>query len=145
MTEDPRTVSVDEAKSLLDRGYRYLDVRRPEEYDAGHPAGALNVPVMLSGGGGMVPNAEFAEVMRALFPLDAKLVVGCHSGKRSARAAQELAALGYDNVVDMRAGFGGVRDAFGKLREPGWADAGQPTELTTTGGAWAELRRRAGR
>jgi hypothetical protein len=34
---------------------------------------------------------------------------------------------GYTNIVEQRAGWGGARDAFGKL-EPGWSKVALPSE-----------------
>ena len=140
---DPKRVSPREAQALLEDGYIYIDVRSEEEFAAGHPAGAYNVPLMFIGGGGMQPNPAFAEVMRARFPLDTKLVLGCKAGGRSLRAAGLLAQEGYTQIVDQRAGWDGARDPFGQVSEPGWglsglpAESGQPRErsyaaLTTT-------------
>lgn len=133
-------VSPAEAKKLLDEGYTYLDVRTEAEYAAGHPVGAHNVPVMNAGPGGMVPNPDFMTVVQALYPKDAKLVVGCKAGGRSARAADMMTAAGYTGVVDQRAGFDGQPG-----KEPGWAPSGLPVEKATAGGSYAELRTKAGR
>jgi rhodanese-related sulfurtransferase len=136
---DLRRVSPAEAKELLDQGYVYVDVRSEPEYAAGHPKGALNVPIAHAEAGGMKPNPRFVEVMKKLFAPDAKIVVGCKAGGRSLKAAEALIAAGYSGVVDQRAGWDGVRDAFGALREPGWSPAGLPSETTTPGGTYAEL------
>lgn len=125
---EPKRVSPQEAQALLAEGYVYVDVRSEAEFAEGHAAGAYNVPLMHAGGGGMTPNTRFREVMRARFPLDAKLIVGCKAGNRSLRAANALLADGYTDVVDQRAGWDGVRDPFGKLSEPGWGPAGLPSE-----------------
>jgi rhodanese-related sulfurtransferase len=139
-----KRVSPAEAKKLLDEGYVYLDVRTEPEFAAGHPAGAHNVPVALAGALGMSPNPHFLAVVEALYPKDAKLVVGCKAGGRSLRAAEMMTAAGYTGVVDQRAGFDGARDAFGQLTEPGWAPAGLPVETATAGASYAELRTKAG-
>ncbi len=138
-------ISPADAKKLLDEGYTYLDVRSEPEYAAGHPAGAHNVPIMNAGPRGMAPNEDFLAVMTALYPKDAKLVLGCRSGQRSMRAAEQLVAAGYSGVVEQRAGFDGSRDQFGGLIEPGWAPAGLPVETATPGGSYAELRAKAGK
>lgn len=111
---------------MVAAGWTYLDVRSIPEFEAGHPAGAVNVPLMHAHGGRMAPNPDFQAVVAAAFPPDAKLVVGCKSGGRSLQAASLLASLGYTSVVDVRGGFGGERDAFGRVAAPGWADAGLP-------------------
>jgi rhodanese-related sulfurtransferase len=118
---------------LVDEGWTLLDVRSEAEFSAEHPAGAFNVPLAHLAAGGMTPNPEFAAVVAACFARDAKLVLTCKSGGRSLRAARELAALGYVNLVDQRAGFDGARDPFGALVEPGWKAAGLPLD-TGNGG-----------
>jgi rhodanese-related sulfurtransferase len=137
-----RRVTPDEAKALLDAGYTYVDVRSEPEYAAGHPVGAHNVPLMIMGGRGMEANSDFLAVMLAAYPKDAKLVLGCQLGQRSRRAAEMLTAAGFTDVVDQRAGFDGVRGAFGKMAEPGWARRGLPVETVTAGGSYAEIKQR---
>ena len=140
-----KRVSPSEAKSLIDaEGYLYVDVRSEPEFAAGHPAGAHNVPLMHAGAKGMTPNPDFLRVIEAVYPKDAKLVLGCAAGGRSLRAVEMLIASGYTAVLDQRAGFGGARDAFGQISEPGWAAAGLPVETAAPGGSYAELRARAG-
>lgn len=112
--------------ALLAKGWTYLDVRTPEEFEQGHPDGAFNVPVMLRGPAGMSPNPQFGSVVTKHFAKDAGLVVGCASGVRSQRACQELAALGYTQLVNMECGFGGARDASGRVTMPGWEGSGLP-------------------
>jgi rhodanese-related sulfurtransferase len=139
-------VSPEQAKKLIEEeGYLYLDVRSEPEYAAGHPTGAHNVPLMHAGPGGMMPNPVFLDVIAALYPKDAKILVGCRSGQRSLRAAEAMISAGYTNVIDQRAGFEGPRDAFGAVVEPGWGPAGLPVEQVTAGASYAELRQKAGK
>lgn len=134
----------EEAKRLCDEeGYVHVDVRSEREYDAGHPVGALNVPIMFASARGMEPNPDFVAVMQGLFPKDAKLVLGCRSGQRSQRAAEMLATVGYDGCVNQLAGFDGRRNAFGKVETPGWAESGLGSETVTEGGDYASLKARA--
>lgn len=121
-------VSPAEAHARMTEGWTYLDVRSAEEFAAGRPAGAVNVPVMHLGGGGFVENTRFVEEVAARFAKDAPLVVGCKQGQRSLRAAELLAGAGFTRVLEQRAGWDGARDAFGSLVEPGWSRAGLPTE-----------------
>jgi rhodanese-related sulfurtransferase len=121
------------AKALLDGpdGWIYLDVRTPEEFQSGHVTGAYNVPyAMRDRAGRMAPNEEFAAVVKRVFPLSAKLVVGCASGVRSIHACQILEAEGYTSLVNMQCGFSGARDATGAIVEPGWQAAGFPCEAS---------------
>lgn len=111
-----RRISPAEAHDMMGEGYTYVDVRTPEEFADGHPAGAINVPL----GDG------FVDTIARRFAKDAPLVVGCKSGSRSLRAAQALAAAGFTRVVDQRAGFDGARGPFGEITEPGWTRQGLP-------------------
>jgi rhodanese-related sulfurtransferase len=118
-----KRVSPDEAKALIDReGYVYVDVRSVPEFEAGHPTGAYNVPLLHQGPAGMTPNADFLGVMEKSFPKGARLVVGCKAGGRSQRAAGLLESAGYTSVVDQKAGYEGASPA-----EPGWRPQGLPT------------------
>jgi len=131
-------VSPAEALRLMnDEGYVYLDVRTPEEFELGHPTSALNVPWQLvAASGERAPNPQFLEVTQRVVRGKKGVVIGCQSGRRSHAAAERLIEAGVVSgelssgaavhVVDQRAGFGGIRDAFGKLVEAGWQGAGLP-------------------
>jgi rhodanese-related sulfurtransferase len=134
-----KRVSPPEAADLVKQGWRYVDVRSIPEFEQGHPKGASNVPLLHMQGGRMAPNPDFQRVMEANFPKDSQLVIGCKSGGRSAQAAALLEASGYTQIVDMRGGFGGERDSFGRVTTPGWAEAGLPVETVTPGQAYADL------
>ena len=116
-----------QARELMEKeGFAYVDVRTVEEFSAGHPEGAYNVPIFHMGPGGMVPNPDFLAVMEKAFPKDAKLVVGCKAGGRSARAALALESAGFSQVADQTAGYdGGPDPASGRL-VPGWRPQGLP-------------------
>lgn len=96
---------------MKDEGFTYVDVRTEEEFAAGHPDGAVNVPLV----------DGFGALMEKTFAKDAPIIVGCKAGTRSARAAKELVAAGFTRVVDQRAGWDGTRGPFGELLEAGWS------------------------
>lgn len=125
-----RRVSPQEASELIQTGYTYVDVRSVPEFQGARPAGAVNVPFMHSdpSRGGMTPNREFYDVLKASFPPGSKIILGCQSGVRSMRAAEGLESEGYGDLVELRTGFGGVRDAMGRVVEPGWQDSSLPVE-----------------
>jgi rhodanese-related sulfurtransferase len=120
-------VSPEEARALLEEGYVYLDVRTEAEFESGHVPGALNVPLMLAGPSGRAPNPDFMSIVESAFDKDAKILVGCQSGARSLRAATQMEQAGFARVVDLRTGWAGCRDAFGRA-EPGWSAKGLPVE-----------------
>ncbi len=128
-------------------GCTYVDVRSIPEFEAGHPKGARNVPLLHLDPDTrrMQPNPEFLSVMQANYPPDTKLLIGCQMGGRSAQAGQLLASAGYQDVSNVVGGFGGARDqATGQLIDEGWTDAGLPVEQGTPGGAaYEELRGKA--
>ena len=127
----PGNVSVTEARAMQESGAVYLDVRSRAEYEQGHPAGAINVPLLERDEetGQMHPNLDFTRVVQANFPADATLLVGCQMGGRSARAAQILETFGFRNVSNVKGGFGGARDFMGRQIDPGWVETGLPVEV----------------
>jgi rhodanese-related sulfurtransferase len=131
-----RRISPEEARSRLESadGYAYLDVRTTEEFEAGHVPGAKNIPLLELGPAGMEPNPRFVEVVKANFPPNAKLILGCQKGGRSLRAAGLLLQAGFTEVVDMRGGFTGETDASGRLTYPGWKARGFPTTTESAPG-----------
>lgn len=122
-------VNPKQASDLManDPEYVYLDVRSVPEYEAGHPERAVNIPLMhFSPQSGMTPNEDFTAVVLASLPKDSKIIVGCKTGGRSAKACEIMSSMGYSNIANMRGGFGGIVDNFGQVREPGWSTLGLP-------------------
>jgi rhodanese-related sulfurtransferase len=137
----PTRISPQEASEKLADQWTYVDVRTKQEFEAGHPPGAVNVPIMLAAGGGMVQNPDFVRVMNAAFSKDSKIIVGCKAGGRSLRAAQILLAEGFANVLDQRAGWDAARGPFGEISEPGWSRVGLPSETgQPSGRSWEDLK-----
>jgi rhodanese-related sulfurtransferase len=135
-------IDVREAHKKQSEGYTYVDVRSVPEFAAGHPAGAVNVPLLHKDvrTGQMSPNPEFLAVMRANFPAGAKLLIGCQMGGRSAQAAQALSASGYTDVSNVLGGYGGNP----RTASDGWAPAGLPVETEAAGRTYDDLRAKAG-
>jgi rhodanese-related sulfurtransferase len=110
-----------------DKDSIYIDVRTEREFAAGHPEGAVNIPVAVpEPAGGMVLNPKFASVVEKNFPKDRKIIVGCQAGPRSKAAAGLLEQAGYQDVSNVIGGFGGMRDPFGNIVAPGWLGMGLP-------------------
>jgi rhodanese-related sulfurtransferase len=86
---DVPSCSVSGVPDPLPAGLLVLDVREDEEWDAGHVAGSVHVPLMELG----ARYAELAELSRA----EQTLVV-CRVGNRSAYAAGFLIQQGVDAV-----------------------------------------------
>jgi rhodanese-related sulfurtransferase len=128
MSDVPRISPAEAHTKMKDEAFTYVDVRTEDEFAAGHPAGAVNVPLMLAAAGGMEANPDFVSVMEAAFAKDAPIIVGCKVGGRSARAAEALASAGFTRILDQRAGWDGSKGSFGELVEPGWSRVELPTE-----------------
>ena len=102
-TNTYRQITVDEAVTMMaqETGYIILDVRRPDEYAAGHIPNAINVPNETIG------VDEIAE----LPDKNQLIMVYCRSGRRSKEASEKLVKLGYTNIVE----FGGILDWEGEI------------------------------
>ncbi|HXD69387.1 MAG TPA: rhodanese-like domain-containing protein [Gaiellales bacterium] len=73
-----------QAGAALEEGALAVDVREPEEWQAGHVDGSLWIPL-----------GELQSRAGEL-PRDRPLVIVCRSGARSGYAADALVAAGYD-------------------------------------------------
>ncbi len=96
-------ISQDEAKLMMqdDSGYVIVDVRRPDEYAAGHIPGAI-----------LIPNEEIGTEEPDELPDKHQIIlVYCRTGRRSKEAARKLADMGYVNVYE----FGGIEDWTGDI------------------------------
>src|SRR5277367_3639634 len=123
----------------------YLDVRTEGEFAAGHPANAINIPVMVAKGPGQMQlNLDFVEVAEKVIAKGRKLVVGCMAGGRSQRACEMLEEAGYSDLTNVRGGFGGARDGGGEIVVPGWRDAGLPVTTELGDSSYQSQRKKAG-
>lgn len=93
-------VDTEGAAERIVSGARVLDVREPEEYDAGALADAVHIP----------RGHLESQVESKLTDKSAPVVVYCAGGVRSAFAAHTLEDLGYADVVSMDGGFGRWKD-----------------------------------
>jgi rhodanese-related sulfurtransferase len=111
-----------------DPEYIYLDVRSVPEFEAGHAPGAINIPLLhLQPGVGMTPNQDFTSVVESALKKDAKLLVGCKAGGRSAKACEILGQMGYTDLTNIRGGFVAATDNTGRVIEPGWSMLNLPS------------------
>lgn len=84
-------VKPEDARALLQKGGRVIDVRTAGEYRGGHLEGALNIPL-----------DELGERVAREFPdRDTPLLLHCASGARSAVGQRLLQKLGYRSVVNL--------------------------------------------
>ena len=102
-TNTYRSITMDEAVTMMaqETGYIILDVRRPDEFAAGHIPNAINVPNETIG------TDEIPELPNK----DQLVMVYCRSGRRSKEASEKLVKLGYTNIVE----FGGILDWKGEI------------------------------
>ena len=96
-------ISQEEAMEMMarDDGHVIVDVRRQDEYDAGHIPGAI-----------LIPNEDIRTQPPAELPdPDQIILIYCRSGNRSKEAAQKLFDMGYTKVYE----FGGIIDWTGEI------------------------------
>ena len=96
-------ISQEEAREMMDRddGHVIVDVRRQDEYDAGHIPGAI-----------LIPNESIGcDSPEALPDYDQIILIYCRTGNRSKQAAQKLADMGYTNIYE----FGGISTWTGEI------------------------------
>ena len=137
-----KAVTPEEAAVLLSQGQLYVDVRSEPEFEAGHPEGALNVPLLNAGPVGLVPNPDFLSVMESAFGKGEALIIGCKAGGRSKKAAELLAQAGFSQLSDQVAGFDAGKDAFGRTI-PGWSRTALPVgKGKPAGQAYADVKQR---
>jgi rhodanese-related sulfurtransferase len=83
---EPREVSREEARKMLDEGAQLVDVRADHEWEAGRIAGAKHVPLP------ELPQRT-GEIEQ-----DRPVVVYCRGGNRSSMAATALSDAGFEAV-----------------------------------------------
>lgn len=88
-----KEISVDEAYQLFQNDEYILDVRQPEEYEAGHIPGSVLIPL------------DILESRLSEIPKDNVVVVVCRSGNRSATGRDILLNAGFPNVTSMAGGM----------------------------------------
>lgn len=91
-----KQISQEEAQEMMakDDGHIIVDVRRQDEFDAGHIPGAI-----------LIPNEEIDTTRPEKLPdLNQIILVYCRSGRRSKEASEKLAKMGYTNIYE----FGGI-------------------------------------
>ncbi|MGC1485757.1 MAG: rhodanese-like domain-containing protein [Candidatus Acidiferrum sp.] len=99
--------NVPEVKRRIDAGEKLIlvDVREDHEWAKGHLPGAVHM------GRGVIER----DIEKSVPEADAKLVLYCGGGFRSALVADNLQRMGYTNVESMDGGW------------RGWLEAGLPT------------------
>jgi len=110
----------------------FLDVRTVEEFNAGHPAGSINVPIAFrdADSGQMAPNPDFAATVQQRAQPGTKIFASCQAGMRSMAACKALEQAGFTDLTNVEGGFGGRRGVPGMPDVAGWRDSGLPVETT---------------
>jgi len=102
-----KTISAAEAYAIFGKsGVIFLDVREPDEFNAGHIPGAINIPR------GLLES----RVGEQITDKNTTIVVYCRSGVRSALASATLVKMGYKGILNMDGGW------------KAWQKAGYPAE-----------------
>lgn len=91
-----KQVRVDEVRGLVESGAYIVDVREPEEFEAGHLKNAVNVPL-----------TQFRTRIHEI-PKDVPVYLHCRTGQRSYYALCELLGSGYRNAYNISGSFLGI-------------------------------------
>ena len=83
-----------------------LDCREPNEWNLGHIPGAL-----------FIPRGILESNVEAAIPREARVIIYCSSGNRSAMAVETLRQMGYADVVTMDGGFRGWIESGGEFED----------------------------
>lgn len=102
--EKIREVSARDAALNPEPGVIYYDCREPNEYALGHIPGAV-----------FLPRGNLETKVEAVISRDAKVVIYCATGNRSALAADTMQQMGYKDVASMSGGFRGWVEAGGAV------------------------------
>jgi phage shock protein E len=86
-------------------GVTIIDVRTPEEYAAGHIEGAINANVE-----GPTFAADIAQLDKS-----GTYAVYCHSGRRSAIAADQMSQAGFTKIDNLKGGIADLQAAGGTV------------------------------
>lgn len=103
-----REIGAGELAAHLDNQLTVIDVRERDEFVQGYIPGSIFIPR-----GYLELQIEQWQPDR-----DAPIVIYCAGGVRSALAAHNLQALGYNNVSSLRGGFNGWKSAGFKWETP---------------------------
>jgi rhodanese-related sulfurtransferase len=97
-TQGATHVSAADAVRLINKGALVIDVRKPEEFQAGHIVNARNVPAERVQQGDEIHKKK-----------DKILLAVCGDGSSSGRAAGFLRKAGYENTFSLKGGLAGWR------------------------------------
>lgn len=84
---------VNDFEAVLTEGAQFIDVREPEEVAAGTLPGTTNIPL-----------GELPDRLSELDP-NRRVVLLCQAGGRSTKAAKQLTAAGFTDVINLDGGM----------------------------------------
>lgn len=98
-----KELDIDQLKALQSHSEKVMliDVREDSEWAAGHASGAVHISK------GVIERDIESKIPQK----DARLVLYCGSGSRSALAADALMKMGYSNVFSLAGGLGAYKSA----------------------------------
>lgn len=103
-------IALEQAPEAIKLADVLVDVREPEEFNAGHIQGAMNIPR------GLLEFKLTAD--SALQDRSLKVVVYCKNSGRSALSALAMKAMGYLHVESIAGGIEGWIDAGKDIAKP---------------------------
>ncbi len=87
-----QTIDSNKAMDIINsEGAIIIDVREKDEYDGGHIANAVNIPL--------------SEISGINYDKETNIIVYCATGIRSSEAAKELKDMGYSKIYNLDGGL----------------------------------------
>jgi rhodanese-related sulfurtransferase len=93
LNEPFKRISAADAKAMIDKGHRVVDVRTPAEYGGGHIPQAEHVPL-----------DSILARPKDVLKTEGDVIFVCQVGQRSALAAEMAAAVGLKNLYNLEGG-----------------------------------------
>ena len=120
-----KEISKDELKAKMESGAKFylIDVREPDEWEAGHFDKAVRV-------GRGILEFKLKKIIPEITKED-EIVLYCKKGDRSTLAADALVKLGFKNVAALEGGWDGYNGIAAEAKPAGEA---KPKEAKASGG-----------
>ena len=87
-------------EQIANDSIQFIDVRTPEEFEAGSIEGAENIDFLAD---------DFLKNMEK-FDKEEPVYLYCRSGNRSAKASAKLSEMGFKKIIDLKGGYKAWKD-----------------------------------
>ena len=97
-SQQPQIIDIETVKTeVIGKDVQLVDVRTPQEYEAGHIDDAINIDIS--------DNATFTKKIETL-DKEKPVYIYCQMGVRSKKASEKLKEMGFKTIFDYSGGYG---------------------------------------